>query len=351
MVMTSNERLILNELAAAAIPLSKRDVTHRCGMGWATAVKLMTRLEEQGYIVPSGNERQNQAGKSAAVYTLSEVKPAAIGIDIEYRRIRLTIRNLAQKCLYQSEQSTPAIRTPEALIDFLEHLLHQGISKATELGVVLEGAGIGVPNHLFGQDGVPYTSIGEQLTVRVGLPIVLDNNIRCFTAAVASLHKNRESLIVITVRSGIGAGILVDGRIYHGDRGCSGEIGHFPVEKNEALCRCGKSGCLETVVNREILATALKDSSLGDKAAQKRLDTAAGLLGKAIATTMLVLDIRRVAVYAELDDPAQRVLVPVRAAITKTINPGFDFDVRYERLDPEAYVAGAAWLVLNEFVG
>ncbi|MBX4389745.1 winged helix-turn-helix domain-containing protein, partial [Mycobacterium tuberculosis] len=51
--MTENERRILSELSRAA-PLSKRDVTLRCGMGWATAVKLMTRLEEQGLIAPVG---------------------------------------------------------------------------------------------------------------------------------------------------------------------------------------------------------------------------------------------------------------------------------------------------------
>ena len=348
--MTDNERLILNALSLAEAPLSKRDVTQRCGMGWATAVKLMTRLEEQGYIVSSGNERQNQAGKSAVVYTLSPVKPAAIGIDIEYRRTRLTIRNLARESLFQSERATPPLKDADTLTAFMEKLLRQGQDKAAELGIALEGGGCGVPSHLFGREGVPYAQISERLGQSVGLPVVVDNNIRCFTAAIASRRQARESLLAVTVRSGIGAGIVIDGRIYPGERGGSGEIAHFPVEKNGALCRCGKTGCLETAVNREILEAALTAAYQGDKAAQKKLNAAAELLGKVVGSALLILDIHQAIVFAELDDPEQRMLTAIRAGVERAVNPGFDYDVRYEPLDAEAYVDGAARRILDEFV-
>ncbi|MBP0644541.1 hypothetical protein J8J17_22365, partial [Mycobacterium tuberculosis] len=65
--MTENERRILEQLSRSG-PLSKRDVTLRCAIGWATAVKLMTRLEEQGFITTAGVERQNGAGKTATIY-------------------------------------------------------------------------------------------------------------------------------------------------------------------------------------------------------------------------------------------------------------------------------------------
>lgn len=350
LMLTDNERLILNELAVAATPLSKRDITQRCGMGWATAVKLMTRMEEQGFIVSSGNERQNQAGKSAMVYALSSTKPAAVGIDVEYSRARVNIRNLSRECLFESELSTPQFKSVADLTAFLERLLRQAAQKAAKLGITLEGGGVGVPSHLFGREGVPFAGIAKDLAARVGMPITVDNNIRCFTAAIASLPAAPTSLLVVTIRSGIGVGIVMDGRIYQGERGCSGEIGHFPVERNGVLCRCGKTGCLETVVNRETLAAELAAATDGDKVSQKRVKAAAELLGRAVATMMLVLDIRHVAIYAELGEAGQQLLVPIRETIEKTVNPGFDCDVRYETLDAEAYVAGAARLVLDEFV-
>lgn len=347
--MTENERRILAELANATA-LSKRDITERCGMGWATAVKLMTRLEEQGYLVPSGNERQNQAGKSATVYSLSPVKPAALGIDIEYTRSRWTIRNLARQSLFEAQRATPLLACADDLVDYLATLLHEALARAEALALVLGGAGIGVPSHLFGRNSLPYAAIAETLSARCGIPVTIDNNIRCFTAGIASLREPQAGMLVVTVRSGIGAGIVMDGRVYQGERGGAGEIGHFPVAANDRLCRCGKTGCLETLVNRDLLAADLIHASAGDADARQRVLDAAGLLGRAIATTLLVLDIRSVAVYAELGDLGSTLLDPIRNAVQQAVCPGSQFDIEYQTLDPEAYVAGAARLVLDDFV-
>ena len=261
-VMTENERRILNELSKES-PLSKRDITQRCGMGWATAVKLMTRLEEQGYIVPFGNERQNQAGKTATVYMLSPRKPVALGVDIEYSRARLNIRNLSGVCLFESVRATPSFNSPAELTAFLSLLVDEAKAEAVKLGLDLEGGGIGVPSHLFGNKGVPYGEIAASLSALAGFPVTMDNNIRCFTAAVASQEFAPRSLLVVTIRSGIGVGIVLDGQIYQGERGSAGEIGHFPVDPKGALCRCGKHGCLETIVNREALAADLQAARQG----------------------------------------------------------------------------------------
>jgi predicted NBD/HSP70 family sugar kinase len=346
--MTDNERLIFRELATAPA-LSKRDITKRCGFGWATAVKLITRLEEQGYVVSSGNARQNQAGKSATVYTLSASKPAAVGIDVEYSRTRLMIKNLLRQRLFESEQATPAIKSTRGLVSFLERQLHLASRKAKEFGIALEGGGIGVPSHLFGPEGVPYSDIAGTLTKKLGFPVIVDNNVRCFSAAIASRQSVHDCMLVVTVRSGIGVGIVINGRIYQGERGCSGEIGHFSVEENGAGCRCGKHGCLETVVNRDALASSLAAVARGDRAARRRLAHAADLLGRAIGNMMLVVDIRHVTIYAELGELGPTLLPPIRDAIQRAVTPGFECDVAYETLDAEAYAAGAVRLVLDEF--
>jgi predicted NBD/HSP70 family sugar kinase len=347
--MTENERRILSELSRAA-PLSKRDVTLRCGMGWATAVKLMTRLEEQGLIVPVGSERQNGAGKTATVYGLSPVKPAAIGIDVEYARARLNIRNLAGDCLFEINQATPPFAAASDLIAFLDGLIARAEAEAVKRGIELAGAGIGVPSHLFGTLGVPYDEAAEALTGRLGLPVTVDNNIRCFTAGVVGAEADPGSMLVVTVRSGIGVGIVLDGRIYKGDHGSAGEIGHFPVEPDGRRCRCGKVGCLETVVNRDALTADLAAAAAGDTVAGERATRAGNLLGRAIAQAMLVLDVRRAAVFAELGPDGQALAEWVRAGAEAVVLPGTEIDIRYDALDSEAYVAGAARLLLNQFV-
>ena len=160
------------------------------------------------------------------------------------------------------------------------------------------------------------------LTRKLGFPVIVDNNVRCFSLAIAGPRAVHDSMLVVTVRSGIGVGIVMNRRIYKGERGCPGEIGHFSVEANGAPCRCGKRGCLETVVNRDALASSLEGLRRGDHAARKSLAHAADLLGQAIGNLMLVVDIRHVTIYAELGDLGPALLPPVRAAILRSGHPG-----------------------------
>ena len=349
--MTENERRILRVLSLAE-PLSKRDITRQCGIGWATAVKLISHLEEEAYVFPSGNERQNQAGKSATVYALSSKKPVALGIDVEYERSCLNAKNLLHECLFEIKKETPYFLGPSDLLTFLDSLLQEGLKEAQKLELYIEGVGIGIPNRLFSRQSVPYNDIAERLSERCHLPVFVDNNIRCFTAAVASLKPPNVSMLIVTIRSGIGVGIVIDGKIYRGERGGSGEMGHFSVASwpHSIKCHCGKTGCLETIVNHNNLLSDLRLAEQGDTFAKKRIVKAAVLLGEAMASMMLVLDIQSVAIYTDLGDIEQSLLKYIHQSISKTVYPGFEFELCHEKLDAKVYVTGAARLVLDQFV-
>ena len=89
---------------------------------------------------------------------------------------------------------------------------------------------------------------------RYGLPVTVLNDSQA--AAIGEYvyggeHNPDGNLVVVNVRHGIGAGILINGRLFQGDGGGAGEIGHVVVQENGALCRCGKRGCLETVASAQ----------------------------------------------------------------------------------------------------
>ena len=95
-----------------------------------------------------------------------------------------------------------------------------------------------------GWDGVPLPRV---LSERLGIPVLLEND-----ANAAALGENRfgagrgtRQMIYFTVSTGVGGGIIIDGRIYHGATGSAGELGHIIVEPNGARCLCGELGCLE----------------------------------------------------------------------------------------------------------
>ena len=138
-------------------------------------------------------------------------------------------------------------------------------------------------------------------------------------------HQSDSNLIVVTVKHGIGAGILINGRLFQGDGGCAGEIGHVVVQENGELCRCGKYGCLETiasaraVVQRAIsLAPEYSDSELAktpnnislamvetawqanDPLAKRVVSDAAHTLGVSIASLIGVLNIHKIILTGDM---------------------------------------------------
>ncbi len=358
MGMTENERRILDLLSRSG-PLTKRDLTSRCGMGWATAVKMVARLEEEGYLRSEGFERRRNAGKSPLVYALSPSRPVAIGIDVEYGRTRAGLRNLRGESLGDIVLPTPPLRDREELVGFLARLAREMIAKAATAGIVPEGVGVGIPTHLFGSGAVRAEDVEAGLRRTLDLPVRVDNNIRCFTHAVERRESPGGSILVITVRSGIGVGIVVDGSVYRGERGRAGELGHTRVDPLGAPCRCGGHGCLETVVNREILAARAAPRTLeglfgaakaGDTDAGLVVAEAAGRLGSAFAQLLLVTDIRSLRLYAAFGPDGDVLLTLLRSRIEASVYPGLEFSLAYRELDEETYVAGAAFLVLRDFV-
>jgi len=349
-MLTENECRILRELANASL-LSKKDISQRCGIAWATVVKLVGRLMEQGYVVASGiDERLDLPGRNATVYALSKTRPVAIGIDVEYSQCRTSIRNLRGDSLYDCSCVTPGFSSVADLNEFLHTQLELAIVFANKKHLVLQGAGIGIPGHLVGAHGVRVPDLGAELSQRAGIPVLVDNNIRCFSAAVARRPAIENSMLIVTIRSGIGLGIVLNGKVYQGETGNAGEIGHFPANPHGRRCRCGKIGCLETEVNKKTLSTALLGLEKGQPDAQAQFDALTVLLGRSLATTMIVLDIRNVLIYAELGKSGEYLQKAVRRVAATILQPKYEFAVVYRDLDPDAYVAGAAQLVLNDYV-
>ncbi len=377
--MTENEKRILDALSRSG-SLSKRDLTSRCGIGWATAVKMVARLEEQGYIRPEGVERQKNSGVSPTVYTLSPAKPVALGIDVEYRRVRASIRNLRGEIMADLTTPTPDFDGPDDLVRFLCSLTEDFSARARAEGMVLEGIGIGAPNHLFRLSPLPAEAIRSALEARFGLKTRVDNNVRCLTHAVARFEPTGDSILVVTIRSGIGVGIVIDGKVYQGERGRAGELGHIPVDPDGPPCRCGRRGCLETIVNREVLSEKARailgrgepvsaehgsavSSSMGgilpslfaaakagDPRAVETLTDTAGHLGRALARLLLVMDIRSIILYAAFGPDGDFIVPLVEKIIGDTVYPGLDFSLRYRELDDDIYVTGAAYLILRDYV-
>jgi glucokinase len=172
---------------------------------------------------------------------------------------------------------TEAARGPA---DGLERLFALGREALAEAGADVASVGVGcggpldgergvliAPLHLAGWTDVPVAALAE---AAFGVPAALDNDA---TAAAAGEHrygagKGTRNMVYLTISTGVGGGVVLDGRLFHGTTGNGGELGHVTVDWRGRLCRgCGRRGCLEAYVSGTSIAERAREAGLDVAAA------------------------------------------------------------------------------------
>lgn len=378
--MSENERRIL-ALIAEQGPLTKGDLSLLGEMAWATVVKYVNRLQVRGVLMRAGTApRESQLGKNSYLFDLAEEAPKFAGVDIEYRTTRVAVVNLRREVLWQTMLATAELTSPEDLMEFLRSKVLSRVSESGVCGASLPdkpfgsivGIGIGMPRWLLADGGDVFPSLSGRLSDAYGIPVRVENNIRAYT-----LYKEPRLLesdfIVVSVRNGIGAGLVVGGSLYRGEEGLAGEIGHITVQENGKLCRCGKRGCLETVVNQytlyesyltgthrskvddaiaveEGLPELFQEAAQGSAPALAVLAEAAEPLGRSLATLLLVLNVRNLYLVGHFGEFGEIWLDYLREVIRKHVDPRLSFSLHYRKLEDEGYLLGAALLVAREYL-
>jgi glucokinase len=192
------------------------------------------------------------------------------------------------------------------------------------------GALVGRTPHLHHWEGFP---LRERIEERLGLPVAVDND-----ANLAALGEHRMGgargarvSIMLTIGTGIGCGIVVDGRVFHGAFGGAGEIGHLPLGRNAAVCRCGVTDCVEPDASGSGLAaqaralgwqpaearTVFAAAAAGDRRARALLETMADRLGAMIGAAVSLINPEVVVIGGGVAEAGEALLAPVREAVTR----------------------------------
>ena len=238
----------------------------------------------------------------------------------------------------------------------------------------LLGIGVGVPGSVDAQHvgtvdstqlGWSQIPVGEMLRRELDLPVLVENNVNALTMAEA-LHgqaRGHDDVLVVTIGTGVGAGILSEGRLLRGRAGGAGEIGHVPVVENGPLCQCGGLGCLEALVGQAALLTQAREQGLigenagmpaltaladeGDAAAQQLFSTAGHLLGRALGGIVNVIDPEIVIVLGEGVDAWRHWSFGFEPALRAALMPrNRSVPVAVETWQDDRWAQGAASLVL-----
>jgi predicted NBD/HSP70 family sugar kinase len=258
----SNERLVLRTIYELG-PISRAGVARATGLTRTTVSDVVEDLVGGGLVSEVGMG-PSTGGKAPILLEVPADARHLVGVDVDRDRISGALVNLRGEIRSRASRGL-ADRDGEAASGELASLVLELTHAAQE---PLAGIGIGAPGLVDTATGTVRWAVGldwrdvpvgPRLTELTGLPVVIINDSQAAAMGEWAFgrHDPSSAMIVVKVGEGIGAGIIIGGRLYTGDAAGAGEVGHTRVVDDGPRCRCGGRGCLETVASlRAVLERA-----------------------------------------------------------------------------------------------
>jgi len=363
-------------------PISRAEVARVTKLTRATVSDIVAGLIEEGLVKEAGYG-ESLGGKAPILLSLVADSRYVIGLNLAQDKFIGSVANLRGEIKETIELPVDDTVGEQAL-----GLVYRILDELTSRGWrPLFGIGVGTPGLVNTREGIVVNAVNlcwqdlplaELLRARYRLPVTVLNDSQAMAIGefvYAGSHPSDGNLVVVNVKHGIGAGILINGRLFQGDGGGAGEIGHVVVHENGAPCRCGKRGCLETiasataVVQRAVaLAPEYAGSALGhdprsisleslesawradDPLARQVVSEAAQCLGASIANLVSVLSIHRIVLTGDMARFGDPWLQSVRESMVRASLARMAQDTQLEigTLGFKACVLGASAFMLLE---
>lgn len=192
--------------------------------------------------------------------------PLILGVDLGGTKILTAVINAQGEMLSRDHSVTPAAQGGEAVIQSILESVDRALKRAGMATPELYAIGVGAPGISNPETGILFTSpnlpgwrdvpLRDIIETKLGKKTFLINDANA--AAVGEFYfgagRGAHRFIYITISTGIGGGIVIDGKIYTGASGAAGEVGHMTIDDNGPLCNCGNKGCWETLASGTALA-------------------------------------------------------------------------------------------------
>jgi predicted NBD/HSP70 family sugar kinase len=386
-VRDHNLGLVLRHVVDAPQPVSRADVAAATGLTRSTVSSLVEVLVEADLVVEVGPGRRvgGGAGRPGIGLVASPRRVAGLGLELNVDYLAACVLDLTgavrhRVVVERDMRGTGATRSVAALA----RVARRALAAAADEHLTVTGAAVALPGLVHAPDGLLRLApnLGwrdvdviallsrEPLLAPLRSRSALSVDNEANLAALAELDDSRrrpdavgsrDSFVYVSGEIGVGAGIVLDGRVFRGAHGWGGEVGHLPVDPDGPPCRCGSHGCLEQYAGLEAVLRAAGRTSLvdlvgaaeaEDPATLQALADAGRALGLVVSSVVNLVDVSTVvlggtyAVLAEWLRPsvesqlAERVLARSWSPVT----------LRVSSLGGDAAILGAAGSVVRSVV-
>ena len=222
---------------------------------------LLIELIEDGLVKDLGRG-DSSGGRRPNIYGLIEDSFYVVGISVNINRTIVAVFDSNNKQIGLTGFTPVRMHSDFSIFSeisvYLEKFLtERAIEKEKILAVGIELPGLFNQKQEINKTYFPETEdLSDKLEELFGSPVFIchDSKLRAFAEQHFGIAKNRQNVLVLQADWGLGLGIIINGKLYPGKSGYSGEFGHLPIVDNGVLCSCGKQGCLETIVSATAIA-------------------------------------------------------------------------------------------------
>ena len=214
-----------------------------------------------------------------------------IGVDLGGTNIAAGIIDEKHRIVDQISVPTLAKRSEDEVIADICRTVDSILNKNGIPEHECSSVGIGAPGCCDSQEGIVFRSyslswnnvlLGKKMQKHYHIPIKVDNDANCaaLAEAVAGAGRGYKNIVLVTLGTGIGSGIVLDGKIYSGLKGSGTEFGHTMIDVNGELCSCGRKGCWDAYASATALIASAKRAALSRP--ESALNLAEEITGKAV---------------------------------------------------------------------
>lgn len=369
--------------------LTRAAVAHRAGLGRAVVTQRIAQLTEAG-LLEDGDVAPSTGGRAAREVRFRAERGRILVAELGASSVAVGIADLAGNILVERREPLDVASGPDQCLTRVEEIFEELLAARKEKAAVW-GVGLGLPGPVEFATGVPMSPpimpgwdeypVRRRLADRFGAPVWVDNevNVMALGELRAGLARGERNVLYVKVGTGIGAGLISNGRLHRGEQGCAGDLGHIAVGGTRAvLCRCGKYDCLEAIAGGSALARDGLQAAIarpgsylaqrltetgtvttedvaagapaGDPVSRELLVRAGNVIGETLASLVNFFNPSLILVGGRVAASGDVFLASVREATYRRSLPLATRDLRLTRstLGGRTGITGAAFMVADE---
>lgn len=366
-----NQRRLTDQLRQGG-PATQAELARATGLSTATVSNIVKSLQSSGLVEL---ELTTSSGRRAHLVKYTGDGSLGAGIDIGRSHVRIVLANRSHEILAEAEVALPVGHQAAQGIAAAATLLSELIATQGLTRSAIRGAGVGIPGPIDKRTGkvvqgaiLPeWVGINpqEQLQTALLMPVYIENdaNLGALAQITWGDFSGSPNLVFVKIGTGIGAGLIINGSLFTGSLGVTGEIGHLTVDESGNLCRCGNRGCLETVASTAVMINELSRNRPdtvttadivelareGDPVTLRILEDAGMAVGRALASIANIISPDVVVIGGPLAPLGELLLSPIRRGLLRHAVPivGEDLALAASHLTSRSEALGAISLVFQ----